>query len=148
MLGKGFIISLKSAARALVLFTKKKDSRLYLWVDYRSLNAITKRNKHPLPLVQTLLDLFGRKKRYTKLDIISAYHALRIYTGNKWKTVLKCGYGYFEYHVIPFGLMNAPAGFQVYINLALHKYMDQFVVVYLNNIVVYSDTVKEHTQHV
>ena len=148
MLGKRFIVSLKSPARALVFLTKKKDSGLCLCIDYRSLNAITKKNKHPLPLVQTLLDFLKRKKRYTKLDIISAYHALRICAGNEWKTAFQCRYGHFKYCIVLFGLVNAPAAFQAYINLALCKYMDQFVVAYFDNIVVYSDIVKEHTQHV
>ena len=148
MLEKGFIVLSKSPARAPVFFTKKKDSRLCLYVDYRSLNAITKKNKHSLPLVQTLFNLLRRKKRYTKLDIIFAYHALRIRAGNEWKTAFRCRYSHFEYCVVPFGLVNALAAFQAYINLALHKYINQFVVAYLNNIVVYLDNIKEHTQYI
>ena len=148
ILEKKFIVLSKSPAEALVLFTKKKDGKLCLCVDYRSLNAITKKNKHPLPLVQIFFDLFRRKKRYTKLDIISAYYALRICTNNEWKTAFRCRYSYFEYCVVPFGLVNAPAAFQVYINLAFPEYIDQFVVAYFNNIMVYLNIVEEHTQHV
>ena len=148
MLGKKFIVPLKLPAGAPVLFTKKKDGGLRLCVDYRSLNAITKKNKHPLPLVQTLFNLLRRKKRYTKLNIISAYHALHIRAGDEWKTAFRCRYSHFEYHVVLFGLVNAPAAFQAYINLTLRKYIDQFVVAYLDDIIVYLDTVKEHTQHV
>ena len=111
MLGKGFIISSKLPAGVLVLFTKKNDDRLRLYIDYRSLNTIIKKNKHSLSLVQTLLDLLGRKKMYTKLDIISAYHALHIHAGNKWKTAFRYRYSYFEYCVIPFRLVNASAAF-------------------------------------
>ena len=148
MLEKRFIVSSKLPVGPPVLFTKKKNGRLRLCVDYRSLNIITKKNKHLLLLVQTFLDLLGRKKRYTKLDIISVYHMLRICVDNEWKTTFKCRYSHFEYHAVPFGLMNAPAAFQAYINLILCKYIDQFVVAYLDNIVMYSDTVKEHMQHV
>ena len=111
MLEKRFIMLSKSPAEAPVLFTKKKNGEIRLCVDYRSLNAITKKNKHLLPLVQTLLDLLGRKKKYTKLDIISAYHALCIHAGNEWKTAFRCRYSYFEYCVVLFGLMNTPAAF-------------------------------------
>ena len=96
MPGKGFIVPLKLSAGALVLFMKKKDSGIHLCIDYISLNAITKKNKHLLPLVQTLFDLLRRKKRYTKLDIISAYHALHIYASNEWKTAFWCRYSHFE----------------------------------------------------
>ena len=148
MLRKEFIILLKLLLGASVLFTKKKDNRLCLCVNYKSRNAITKKNKHPLPLMQTLLNLLGRKKRYMKLNIISAYHTLRICIGNEWKTAFRCKYGHFKYRVVFFGLVNAPAAFQAYINLTFCEYMDQFVVAYLDNIMVYSDIVKEHTQHV
>ena len=148
ILEKRFIVPSKLPAEAPVLFTKKKNGKLYLCVDYRSLNAITKKNKHPLSLMQTLFDFLGRKKRYTKLDIISTYHALRICAGNEWKTAFKYKYGHFEYCIVFFELINAPAAFQAYINLALCKYINQFVVAYLNNIVVYLDTNKEYTQHV
>ena len=83
MLGKRFIVPSKLSAGALVLFTKKKDGGLCICVDYKSLNAITKKNKHLLPLVQTFLDFLERKKRYTKLDIISTYYALCICAGNE-----------------------------------------------------------------
>ena len=148
MLGKKFIVPLKSPAEALVLFTKKKSGRLCLYVDYRSLNAITKKNKHPLPLMQTFLDFFKRKKSYTKLDIISAYHALRIRVSDEWEIAFKCRYDHFKYCIILFELINTPAAFQAYINLTLCKYMNQFVVTYFDNIVVYSDSVEEHMQHV
>ena len=111
MLGKRFIVLLKSLTGAPVLFTKKKNSELHLCVDYRSLNAITKKNKHLLSLVQTFLDLLGRKNRYTKLDIISIYYVLHICAGNEWKTTFKCKYGHFEYRIVPFRLVNAPAAF-------------------------------------
>ena len=111
MLGKGFIVLSKLPSVTPVLFTKKKDGQLRLCVNYRNLNVITKKNKHPLPLVQTFFDLLRRKKRYKKLDIISAYYALCICASNEWKTVFRCRYSHFEYYVVSFGLVNAPAAF-------------------------------------
>ena len=148
MLEKGFTVPSKLPAGVLVLFTKKKDGKLRLCIDYKSLNTIAKKNKHFLPLMQIFLDFLERKKRYTKLNIISTYYALRICAGNEWKTAFRCRYGHFEYCVISFRLVNALLAFQAYINLALCEYIDQVVVAYLDNIVVYSNTNKEHTQHV
>ena len=148
MLAKGFITPSKSLSGAPVLFTNKKDGGLRLCVDYRGLNAITKKNKHPLPLVRTLLDRLAGAKRYTKFDIIAAYNALRIRAGDEWKTAFRCRYGHFEYRVVPFGLVNAPAAFQAYINLALREYTDIFVLAYLDDIVVYSEREEDHTGHV
>ena len=80
-----------------MLFTKKSDRGLQLCVDFQELNAITKKNKHLLPLICILLDLFAEAKRYTKLDLIAAYNLLRIKRGDKWKTAFQCRYSHFEY---------------------------------------------------
>ena len=130
MLAKRFITPFKSFLRAFVLFTNKKDKGLCLCNDYRSLNAITKKNKHLLLLVRMLLDCLAGAKRYTKLDIIVVYNALCIWAGDEWKTAFRCRYGHFEYQVIPFGLVNAPAAFQAYINLVLCEYTDIFVLAF------------------
>ena len=97
MLAKGFITSFKPLLRAPVFFIDKKNGGLRLCIDYRGLNAITKKNKHPLLLVRTLLDCLAGAKHYTKFNIITAYNALHIWVGNKWKTAFKCCYGHFEY---------------------------------------------------
>ena len=148
MLAKGFICPLKSPSRAPVLFTKKSDGGLRMCVDFRGLNAITKKNKHLLPLVRTLLDLFAGAKQYTKFNIIVAYNTICIKAGDKWKTAFRCRYDHFEYLVMPFGLANAPATFQAFINQVLQEYLDDFVLSFIDNIVVYSQTIEAHTGQV
>ena len=103
MLAKGFIEPSKSAFGTLVLFTKKKDGGLRLCVDYQELNVITLKNRHPLPLIQTFLDLIVGFWFFTKLDIIAAYNLLQIQKNDEWKTAFCCRYGHFEYKIILFG---------------------------------------------
>ena len=148
MLAKEFITPFKSLLRASVLFTNKKDKDLRFCVNYHGLNAITKKNKYLLPLVRMLLDYLAGAKCYIKFDIIMAYNALCIQVGNKWKTAFKYCYGHFEYWVVPFGLVNTPAVFQIYINLMLRKFTNIFILVYLNNIVVYYKGKKNHRGYV
>ena len=121
MLAKRFIWPSKSLSRAPVLFVPKKDKRLCLCVDFWSLNAITKKNKHLLLLVQTLFDLLLSALFYTKLDVIDAYYCLCIQKSDEWKMAFCCQYKHFEYQVVSFGLMNTSAVFQTYINQALRE---------------------------
>ena len=145
MLEKKFIVLSKSLSGPRCFSQRRMTEAC----DYaRGLNTITKKNKHLPPLICTLLDLFAGAKLYTKLDLIAAYNLLRIKHGNKWKTAFRCRYGHFEYQVILFGLVNAPAVFQAYMNHALREYMDMFVIYYLDDIVVYSLTIKAYTEHV
>ena len=111
MLAKGFIKPLKSPSGASVLFIKKKDGELRLCVDYRGLNAITLKNRHLLPLIQTFLDLIVGSWFFTKLDIIAVYNSLQIQKSDEWKTAFHYRYRHFKYKVVPFGLVNAPAAF-------------------------------------
>src|SRR5207248_3409783 len=108
----------------------------------------TVKNRYPLPLISQILDRLVRAKIYTKLDLKDAYHRVRIRRGDEWKTAFRTRYGHFEYQVLPFGLANAPATFQAYINKALAGYLDDFCVVYLDDILVYSRSEEEHTHHV
>lgn len=147
-IAKGWVRPSKSPAGANILFAKKKDGSLRLCVDYRSLNAMTVKNRLPLPLIQESLDRLGSARIYTKLDVRDAYHKLRIKEGDEWKTAFRTRYGLFEYTVVPFGLTNAPAAFQGYINHALADLIDVCCVVYLDDILVYSDTEEEHIKHV
>ena len=110
-LANGFICPSKSLAGAPILFDKKQDGSLRLCVDYRGLNNITIKNRYPLPLVGKSLDRLGRAKRFTQLDLTSAYHRMRIKEGDEWKTAFRTRYGHFEYQVMPFGLTNAPGSF-------------------------------------
>ena len=110
-LANGFIVRSKSPAGAPILFVKKSDGSLRLCVDYRRLNAITVKNKYPIPLVSEILDRLKKAKRFTKLDLRGAYNLIRIKQGDEWKTTFRSRYGSFDYNVMPFGLANAPATF-------------------------------------
>ena len=145
---KGWITPSTSPAGAPILFVPKKDGTLRLCVDYRGLNAVTVKNRYPLPLITEILDRLVGAKFYTKLDLRDAYHRIRIRVGDEWKTAFRTRYGHFEYRVMPFGLTNAPATFQAYINTAMHGLLDEFCIVYLDDILIYSETEEEHRQHV
>ena len=147
-LAKGWIRHSTSPAGAPILFVPKKDGGLRLCVDYRGLNKVTVKNRHPLPLISETLDRLYGAKYFTKLDLKDAYHRLRIKKGDEWKTAFRTRYGHFEYLVMPFGLTNAPATFQAYINKSLAGLLDHFCVVYLDNILIYSNSKEEHLDHV
>ena len=138
-LANGFIRPSKSPAGALILFDLKSDSFFGLCVDSRGLNNLTIKNRYPLPLIGESLDRLGRAKRFTQLDLTSAYHRMRIREGDEWKTAFRTRYGHFEYQVMPFGLTNAPASFQGYINKILAEKLDIFVIVYLDDILIYTE---------
>ena len=137
-LANGFIRPSKSPAGAPILFDRKSDGSLRLCVDYRGLNNLTIKNRYPLPLIGESLDRLGRAKQFTQLDLTSAYHRMRIRKGDEWKTAFRTRYGHFEYQVMLFGLTNAPASFQGYINKILAEKLDIFVIVYLDDILIYT----------
>lgn len=145
---KGWIRESVSPAGAPILFVPKRDGGLRLCVDYRGLNKVTVKNRHPLPLISETLDRLQGAKRFTKLDLKDAYHRIRIREGDEWKTAFRTRYGHFEYMVMPFGLANAPATFQAYINRALAGLVDITCVVYLDDILIYSEKTEEHEHHV
>jgi hypothetical protein len=126
----------------------KKDGSLRLYVDYRLLNDITVKNSYPLPLISELQDRLQRAQWFTKLDIIETYIRIRIKEGEKWKTVFKTKFGLYEYQVMPFRLINAPATWQSFINNVLREYLDVFVIIYLDDILVFSKTEEEHKEHI
>jgi hypothetical protein len=107
-LGKNFIRHSKSPAGAPILFVKKKDSSLWMCMDYRGLNKVTIKNRYPFPLISGLLDQLGQAKIHTKIDLRGAYNLVRIKEGDEWKTTFRTRYGHFEYNVMPFGFTNAP----------------------------------------
>jgi hypothetical protein len=146
-LDKGWIRESKSPAAAPILFAPKKDGELRLCVDYRGLNAITIKNRYPLPLISELLDRINGSVIFSKIDLKNAYHRIRIREGDEWKTAFRTRYGHYEFLVVPFGLTNAPATFQSYINRALRGLVDDFCIVYLDDILVFSRTEKEHMEH-
>ena len=137
-LANGFIQPSKSPTRAPILFNKKPDGSLRLCVDYKGFNNLTIKNRYPLPLVEESLDQLGRARRFTQLDLTNAYHQMKIREGDKWKTAFKTRYSHFEYQVMPFRLTNAPTTFQGYINKILAEKLDVFVIVYLDDILIYT----------
>ncbi|EDN02416.1 hypothetical protein HCAG_00280 [Histoplasma mississippiense (nom. inval.)] len=147
-LDKGWIQPSSSPAGAPILFVPKKDGGLRLCVDYRGLNRITIKNRYPLPLISELLDRLSKAKVFTKLDLRDAYHRILIAAKDRWKTAFRTRYGHFEYVVMPFGLANAPATFQAYINNALSDLLDICCVVYLDDILIFSNSKQEHKVHV
>ena len=146
-LAKGWIHESQSSAGAPILFVPKKSGELHLCVDYQGLNAITIKNHYLRPLINELLDQLNGSTVFSKIDLRNAYHCIRIREGDEWKTAFHMRYGHFEYLVMPFGLTNAPATFQAYINRALRGYVDDFCVVYLDDILVFSKSKEEHQQH-
>ena len=137
-LASSFIRPSKSPASAPILFVQKKDGSLRLCIDYRGLNNLTITNRYPLHLIGKLLDRLGRAKHFTQMDLTNAYHQMRIREGDEWKTAFRTLYGHFEYQVIHFGLFNAPASFQGYVNKILAEKLDVFVIVYLDDILIYT----------
>ncbi|KAJ1036859.1 hypothetical protein NDA10_005515 [Ustilago hordei] len=147
-LEKGFIRPSKSPARSPVLFVPKKDGGLRLCVDYRGLNEITVKNRAPLPLIEEQLFLLRKARIYTKLDLRAAYNLIRIAKGDEWKTAFGTQLGLYEYLVMPFGLANAPAHFQSFINDIFRDIIGVYVVVYLDDFLIFSDTEEAHVKHV
>jgi hypothetical protein len=147
-LAKGFIRASSSPVSSPVIFVKKPNGGLRFCVDYRALNAITVKNRYPIPLIQETLSRLSKAKYYTKLDIISAFNRLRIAKGDEWLTAFRTRYGLFEYLVMPFGLANAPSTFQHYVNDVLRPYLDVFCTAYIDDILIYSESLHEHRQHV
>ena len=135
----GFIRPSKSPAGAPILFDKKPDGSLCLCVDYRGLNNLMIKNRYLLPLIGKSLERLGRAKRFTQLDLTSAYHQIRIKEGDEWKTAFRTRYGHCEYQVMLFGLSNTPTSFQGYINKILVERLNIFVIVYLDDILIYTE---------
>ncbi len=138
LLDKNFIRASSSPAAAPVLFAKKPGGGLRFCVDYRALNALTQKDRYPIPLIKETLNSLSNAKWFTKLDIIAAFHKIRIAEGEEWKTAFRTRYGLFEYLVTPFGLTGAPATFQRYINWVLREYLDEFCTAYIDDILIFS----------
>ncbi|OJT06055.1 Transposon Tf2-12 polyprotein [Trametes pubescens] len=147
-LRKGFIRRSTSAAASPVLFVRKKSGELRLCVDYRGLNAISKKNRYPLPLFDDLLDRVQGCRVFSVLDLKNAFNLIRVREGDEWKTAFRTHLGLFEYTVMPFGLTNAPGIFQGFIQDTLQDLLDVVCVVYIDGILMFSRTQEEHDQHV
>uniref|UniRef100_A0AAQ4QYC0 Gypsy retrotransposon integrase-like protein 1 n=1 Tax=Gasterosteus aculeatus aculeatus TaxID=481459 RepID=A0AAQ4QYC0_GASAC len=147
-LAAGIIRPSSSPLGAGFFFVKKKDGTLRPCIDYRGLNNVSVKNKYPLPLMNTAFDSLQGATVFTKLDLRNAYHLIRIREGDEWLTGFNTPLGHFEYMVMPFGLTNAPAVFQCLVNDVLGDMLGRFVVVYLDDILVFSQNLEEHQRHV
>jgi hypothetical protein len=147
-LSKGYIRASSSSAASPVLFARKPDRGIKFCVDYRALSDLTVKNRYPLPLIDESLQRLQGAKKFTRLDLRGYYNLIRIKEGDEWKTAFRTRYGLFQYLVMPFGLTNAPATGQQFINDILREYLDVFVVVYLDDILIYSQKEEDHVEHV
>ncbi|GME75744.1 unnamed protein product [[Candida] boidinii] len=148
LIEKKFIKPSTSPFNSPILFVKKKDGSYRLCIDYRALNNRTIKNKFPLPYIEDILDRVSRAKIFSKLDLMSGYHQVQIDEKDRYKTAFSTPHGHYEWVVMPFGLTNAPATFQYLMNNVLGNFINKFVTVYLDDILIYSDTTKEHEDHI
>ncbi|KAG1925560.1 retrotransposable element [Pimephales promelas] len=146
-LSKGFIRASTSPAASGFFFVKKKDGGLRPCIDYRGLNDITVKFRYPLPLVPAALEQLRNAKYFSKLDLRNAYNLIRIRDGDEWKTAFSTSTGHYEYLVMPFGLSNSPSVFQAFINDVFRDMLNRWVIVYIDDILIYSNTYEEHVQH-
>ena len=145
---KEFIKESQSSAEYSILFISKSDESLRLCVDYKALNNITIKNSYSLSLISKLQDRLQEAQWFIKFDILEAFNRIRIKEENEWKTAFRIRLKHYEYLIMSFDLTNASATFQTFINNVLRRYLDQFVIIYLNNILIYSKIKEEHMQHV
>nr|GFB39247.1 putative reverse transcriptase domain-containing protein [Tanacetum cinerariifolium] len=144
---KGFIRPSSSPWGAPVLFVKKKDGSFWMCIDYRELNRLTVKNRYPLPRIDDLFDQLQGSSVYSKIDLRSGYHQLRVREEDVPKTTFRTRFGHYEFQVMPFGLTNAPAVFMDLMNRVCKPYLDKFVIVFIDDILIYSKEEKEHEEH-
>ncbi|GJV38174.1 putative reverse transcriptase domain-containing protein [Tanacetum coccineum] len=144
---KGFIRTSHSPWGAPVLFIKKKDGSMRMCIDYRELNKLTVKNRYPLPRIDDLFDQLQGACYFSKIDLRSGYHQLRVHEDDIPKTTFRTRYGHFEFTVMPFGLTNAPANFMDLMNRVCKPYLDKFVIVFIDDILIYLKMKEDHKVH-
>jgi hypothetical protein len=147
LLGKGFIRTSASPWGCPALFVKKKDNSLRPCVDYRPFNAVTIKNKYPLPCIDILFDQLAGAKVFSKIDLRSGYHQIKIKSSDVPKMAFSTRYGLYEYLVMSFGLTNAPAYFMYLMNSVFMPELDKFIIVFIDDILIYSKTEEDHADY-
>jgi hypothetical protein len=147
LLDLGIIRPSVSPWGAPVIFVKKKDGSLRLCIDYRDLNRATLKNRYPMPRIDDLFDQMKGAPMFSKIDLRSGYHQLRIKEGDIPKMAFRTRFGHYDFVVLPFGLTNAPTVFMSLMNGVFQKYLDRFVQVFLDDILIYSKNEREHEEH-
>jgi hypothetical protein len=147
LLDKGYIHISTSPWGCSALFVEKKDKELHLCVDYQPLNVVTIKNKYPLPCIDILFDQLAGTQVFSKIDLRSGYHQIKICAEDIPKTAFTTRHGLYEYLVMSFGLMNMPTHFMYLMNSVSMPKLDQFVVVFIDDTLVYSNSMEEHEEH-
>ena len=147
LLDKGFIRPSTSPWSALILFAKKKDKTLRLCIDYRQLNKVTIKNRYPLPRIDDLFNQLRGARVYSKINLRTSYHQLRVRETDNPKTAFRMRYGHFEFTVMPFVLTNALSAFMDLMHRVFQPYLDQFVLFFMDDILIYSQSEEEHENH-
>ncbi|KAI3685091.1 hypothetical protein L6452_34324 [Arctium lappa] len=147
LLDKGFIRPSSSPWGTPVLFVKKKDGTFRMCIDYRELSKLTLKNRYPLPRIDDLFDQLQGTSYFSKIDLRSGYHQMRVHEEDIDKTAFRTRYGHYEFLVMPFGLTNAPAVFMDLMNRVCRPYLDKFVIVFIDDILIYSRSKEDHEQH-
>ena len=147
LLDKGFIKPNTSPWGTPILFAENKDKTLRLCIDYQQLNRVTIKNQYPLPMIDDLFDLLRGARVYSKIDLCTGYHQLRVRQAYIPKTTFRTRYGHFKFTVMPFGLTNAPTAFIDLMHRVFQPYLDQFVKVFVDNILIYYQSEEEHENH-
>ena len=147
LLDKGFIRPSISPWGAPVLFVYKKEGSLRMCIDYHQLNKVTVKNRYPLPRIDDLFEQIRGASYFSNIDLRSGYHQLRVRECDILKTTFRTRYGHFKFLVMSFGLTNAPANFMDLMNRVFKQYLDIFIIVFIDNILVYSRSERDHADH-